>query len=149
MEISSIVFWVVIGILIFWVVHMYNSLVSLKHNVSKNLSNIDVLLKQRHDELPKLVATCQEYMAHEQNTLQAITEARASVAAAQQSGDVKALGKAESALRMGLGNLFAVAENYPELKADKSFAQLQSRISGLGKRYCRSQRVVQRISEYQ
>jgi LemA protein len=99
--------------------------------VSKAWSNIDVLLKQRHDELPKLVETCRQYMQYEQETLEKVMQARSSVAAAQQQGDIAQLGKAEGALRLGLGGLFAVAEAYPDLKADETFQHLQARISQL------------------
>ena len=110
---------------------IYNNLVSLKHGVTKAWSNIDVLLKQRHDELPKLVETCKQYMQYEQDTLEKVMQARAAVHTAQQQGDMGALGAAEGQLRLGLGNLFAVAEAYPDLKANETFQHLQSRISGL------------------
>lgn len=110
---------------------IYNRLVALKHNVSKSWSNIDVLLKQRHDELPKLVETCKQYMGYEQATLAKVMEARGQVQQARAQGDVPGLGAAESGLRLGLGQLFALAEAYPELKADSQFQHLQDRISGL------------------
>ncbi|MEJ2060787.1 MAG: LemA family protein [Gammaproteobacteria bacterium] len=126
--------YILLGIVIvvaIYAVILYNNLVSLKHNVSKAWSNIDVLLKQRHDELPKLVEVCKQYMQYEQETLQKVMQARSRVADAQRAGDVKALGQAEGALRVGLGNLFAVAEAYPELRANENFQHLQQRISGL------------------
>lgn len=126
--------WIAIAVLVFfagYLMMIYNNLVSLKHAVSKYLANIDVLLKQRHDELPKLVETCQRYMTHEQDTFTQITEARSKVAGAQQAGDMGALGAAETALRAGLGKLFAVVEDYPDLKADQSFQHLQHRITDL------------------
>ncbi|MCW8946422.1 MAG: LemA family protein, partial [Sedimenticola sp.] len=91
----------------------------------------DVLLKQRHDELPKLVETCKQYMQYEQETLERVMQARAAVSSAREQGDIGALGGAESQLRLGLGNLFAVAEAYPDLKANETFQHLQTRISGL------------------
>ncbi|MCP3663483.1 MAG: LemA family protein [Gammaproteobacteria bacterium] len=112
-------------------VMIYNNLVSLKHGVSKAWANIDVLLKQRHDELPKLVETCKQYMQYEQETLEKVMLARSAVQSARQEGNVGALGSAEGQLRLGLGNLFALAENYPDLKANETFQHLQSRISGL------------------
>ncbi len=118
-------------ILIVYVIQIYNRLVSLKHNVSKAWSNIDVLLKQRHDELPKLVEVCKEYMGYEQETLERVMKARTQVAQAREGGDVGALGAAETQLRLGLGNLFAVAEAYPELKANTTFQHLQDRITAL------------------
>lgn len=110
---------------------IYNRLVELKHNVSRAWSNIEVLLKQRHQELPKLVEVCRQYMQYEQTTLEKVMQARAAVAQARESGDVEALGGAETQLRMGLGQLFAVAEAYPELRANDSFQHLQTRITGL------------------
>lgn len=131
MEITGFIFWGIVAVFIVYIVLIYNNLVSLKHNVSKAWANIDVLLKQRHDELPKLVETCKQYMEFEQETLEKVMQARSSVAAAQQQGDIPALGQAEGALRLGLGGLFAVAEAYPDLKADETFQHLQARITGL------------------
>ncbi|NTV97398.1 MAG: LemA family protein [Thiobacillus sp.] len=112
-------------------ISIYNSLVQIKHNVGMAWSNIDVLLKQRHDELPKLVETCRQYKEFEQATLQRVTEARGQVQQARESHDLAGLGLAEGALRAGLGQLFAVVEAYPELKANEQFMQLQKRITAL------------------
>lgn len=131
MDIGSIVIWAALVLLAVYVVSMYNHLVRLKHNVSKAWSNIDVLLKQRHDEIPKLVETCKQYMKYERETLEGVMRARSRVAEARQSQDVPGLGLAEGALRMGLGQLFALAEDYPELRANENFQHLQSRISTL------------------
>ena len=90
-----------------------------------------MLLKQRHDEIPKLVETCKQYMKFEQETLERVMQARSRVSEARQNQDVPGLGLAEGALRMGLGQLFALAEDYPELRANESFQHLQSRISSL------------------
>jgi LemA protein len=118
-------------LLAIYIVSIYNHLVRIKHNVSKAWSNIDVLLKQRHDEIPKLVETCKQYMKFEQETLERVMQARSRVSQARQNQDVPGLGLAEGALRMGLGQLFALAEDYPELRANESFQHLQSRISNL------------------
>lgn len=131
MGVGTMVF---IGITVFvigYAIVIYNNLVGLKHAVSQAWSNIEVLLKQRHDELPKLVETCKQYMKHERETLDQVMRARAAVATAQQAHDVDGVGRAEGMLRMGLGNLFAIAEAYPDLKANESFQHLQSRITGL------------------
>lgn len=128
---TTVVVFVVLFLLAAWAVVLYNGLVRLKHGVSKAWSNIDVLLKQRHDELPKLVETCKQYMQYEGSTLERVIAARSAVANAREQHDVGALGRAESGLRAGLGQLFALAENYPELKANDSFQHLQQRISGL------------------
>ena len=125
------IFIVIAVVVTGYAIVIYNGLVGLKHAVSQAWSNIDVLLKQRHDELPKLVETCKAYMKHESETLEKVMQARAAVASAREAQDVGGLGQAEGLLRMGLGNLFAVAEAYPDLKANESFQHLQSRISGL------------------
>jgi len=126
----GVLFVLALGVLVYFV-GLYNHLVALKNNVEKALANIDVLLKQRHDELPKLIEVCKQYMGYESDTFEKITQARTAVASAQQSGDIKALGAAETAMRGSLGGLFMVAEAYPDLKADKSFGHLQERISEL------------------
>lgn len=131
MEVSIFIFLGILAALIIYGITLYNNLVTLKHNIDKAWSNIDVLLKQRHDELPKLVETCKQYMKYEQETLEKVMQARSAVFTAREKGDVAALGPAETQLRMGLGNLFAVAEAYPDLKANDNFQHLQSRISGL------------------
>jgi LemA protein len=114
-----------------YVISAYNRLVAVKHAVDKAWANIDVLLKQRHDELPKLVTVCKEYQQFEQSTLQQVIAARAQVQTSREQQDMAALGRAEGSLRSGLGQIFAVAEAYPELRANESFQQLQSRISQL------------------
>lgn len=131
MSIGSIIFFGGLIVVLVYAVVVYNGLVALKHSVSKSFANIDVLLKQRHDELPKLVETCKQYMQYEQQTLERVINARSRVAQAQQSHDIAALGNAEGELRAGLGQLFALAENYPDLKTNDTFRQLQDRISGL------------------
>ncbi len=120
-----------ITIVLVYGIMLYNSLVDIKHSVSQAWSNIDILLKQRHDELPKLVETCKQYMGFEQETLKQVIAARSQVANAREAGNIGALGSAENMLRVGLGNLFAVAEDYPDLKASEKFQHLQARISGL------------------
>ncbi len=122
---AAIVILLVIGVMI------YNNLVDIKHTVSQAWSNIDVLLKQRHDELPRLVETCKHYMKFEQETLSRVMEARTRIAHARETGNLPALGAAESILRAGLGQLYAVAEAYPELKASEKFQHLQTRITSL------------------
>lgn len=131
MEIGTFIFLGIVAVLVVYIITIYNGLVSLKHNVSKAWSNIDVLLKQRHDELPKLVETCKQYMGYEQKTLVKVMEARAAAWAAREKGDVAEVGAAETQMRLGLGNLFAVAEQYPDLKANDTFRHLQARITGL------------------
>ncbi|WP_455197883.1 LemA family protein [Kaarinaea lacus] len=131
MEISTFITLGIIAGLLVYAITIYNHLVTLKHSVSKSWANIDVLLKQRHDELPKLIEVCKQYMGYEKDTMERIIKARSAVASAREKTDIGALGAAETQLRMGLGNLFALAESYPDLKADQSFQHLQSRITGL------------------
>jgi LemA protein len=122
---------VLVVIVVVYGIGLYNSLVNVKHNVAKAWANIDVLLKQRHDEIPKLVEVCKQYRQFEQDTLEKVIRARSLVHDARQRQDVGALGPAEGLLRSGLGTIFAVAEAYPELKANQNFMQLQARISQL------------------
>ena len=128
---GGMVLWIVVGVVAVYAVMLYNGLVSLKHNVGKAWANIDVLLKQRGEELPKLVETCKQYMAHEKDTLERVIKARAAVSSAAAAGDVGAVGAAEGELRGLVGRLFAVAEAYPDLKANETFRHLQSRITQL------------------
>jgi LemA protein len=131
MGIATIILLGVLVLVVVWAVMIYNNLVQVKHNVSKAWANIDVLLKQRHDELPKLVETCKQYMKFEQDTLTKVMEARSKVFTAKEQQNIGALGQAEGMLRGALGNLFALAEAYPDLKTNQTFQQLQSRISSL------------------
>ena len=128
---GMLIFFGVVVVLVIYAISLYNHLVSVKHAVSKAWANIDVLLKQRHDELPKLVEVCKQYKQFEQATLEKVIAARARVHAARERQDIGALGQAEGALRAGLGNIFAVAEAYPELKANENFIRLQNRITSL------------------
>ncbi|HAJ70532.1 MAG TPA: LemA family protein, partial [Methylophilaceae bacterium] len=121
----------VLVVIVLYAVLIYNSLVTIKNNVAKAWANIDVLLKQRHDELPKLIDTCKQYMKYEQETLEKVIQARSRVSDARESHNVVALGGAENALRSGLSQLFALAESYPELKANEQFLHLQSRLSAM------------------
>lgn len=118
-------------VVLIYAVTLYNQLVTVKHGVTQAWSNIDVLLRQRHEELPKLVEACRQYMQYEQATLERVISARNAVSQARDRSDVRQLGQAETALRSGLGQLFALAENYPQLQASSSFQHLQQRISGL------------------
>lgn len=117
----------IIGV-IAWAVGIYNTLIRLSNNIDKAWANIDVILKQRHDELPKLVEVCNSYMAHERETLEALTKARSAYA---RSTSIDEKAKAENQLTGALGRLFAVAENYPDLKANQEFLHVQGRISAL------------------
>lgn len=114
--------------IITYAVGIYNTLVRLSNNIDKAWSNIDVILKQRHDELPKLVDVCNSYMKHERETLEAVTNARSAYG---RSTSVDDKAKAENQITRALGKLFAVAEQYPDLKANQEFLNVQQRISAL------------------
>lgn len=131
MGVFSLVLLVLVIALIGFVIMTYKRLVRLKRNVKVAWSNIEVLQKQRHDELPKLVASCREYMKFEQDTLEKIINARSQVSNAMQAGNMLELGAAESMLNNTIGHLFALTENYPELEANESFSRLQLRIKAL------------------
>ena len=131
MSIGLLITLAIVAVVLIYVMVVYNGLVNLKHGVAKAWSNIDVLLKQRHDELPKLVEVCKQYMGFEKDTLERVTAARSAVFAARERSDVAQVGAAEGVLRAGLGNLFARAESYPELKAEQQIKQLRDRISQL------------------
>jgi len=119
-----------VGVLVY-VVILYNELVRLRNDNDRAWANIDVLLKQRHDEIPNLVETVKGYMQHEQQTLAAVTQARA---ASMNAASVGQKAQAEAMVTGALRGLFAVAENYPQLKANEGFLKLQGRISEIEER---------------
>src|SRR5580693_650932 len=122
MSMSGIIL-IVLGLIVFFVIIGYNRLVMLRQAWKNAFADIDVQLKQRHDLVPNLVETVKGYAAHESTVLQKVTEART---AALGAASVKDRGAAEGALSGALSQLFAVAENYPQLKANENFRQLQS-----------------------
>lgn len=119
--------FVAMGLLIY-LATLYNGLIALRNDIDKAWANIDVLLKQRHDELPRLVAVCQGYMQYERETLQRLTEARTRYASAF-TAEQKA--QASGAVTDSVQRVFAAAENYPALQANASFLELQKRITEL------------------
>jgi len=125
--IFAVLFFVIVGIAMYFV-SIYNGLIRLSRNIDKAWANIDVILKQRHDEIPKLIKVCEGYMKYERETLEKITAARTSCINAKTVGESS---EAEGELAKSLKTLFAVAENYPELKANQNFTQLQGRVSHL------------------
>nr|EGQ40478.1 MAG: hypothetical protein J07AB56_12070 [Candidatus Nanosalinarum sp. J07AB56] len=111
-----------------YAVVIYNGLVRLRKNIDESMGNIDVLLKQRSEEIPNLVDTAQEYMSYERETLEDITSQRTKV---QRASTPKQKAEADQQMRSMLGNLFAVAEDYPELKSNQQFQKVQQRISDI------------------
>src|SRR3954470_8542989 len=121
--------WIVVGVLVvlvLWIIMIYNGLVAMRHRVNQSFADIDVQLKRRYDLIPNLVETVKGYAAHERGTLEAVIAARNSaVAASDPSARVAAEGQLSGALRQ----LFAVAEAYPDLKANQNFMQLQGELA--------------------
>jgi len=111
-----------------YIVMIYNGFVRLKNDIEKAWGNINVLLKQRSDELPKLIETVKGYMKHEKGLLTELTKARTDFLKAK---TISQKAEADGEISHALKSLFAVAENYPNLKANENFMQLQHRISGL------------------
>lgn len=121
--------WIILGVLVvivFLLIGMYNSLVQLRVRADNSWSDIDVQLKRRHDLIPNLVETVKGYAAHEKGTFENIAKFRSMAMQATAPADKAA---AENQLTGALKSLFAVAENYPELKASEEFTQLQSSLS--------------------
>lgn len=121
--------WVLIGIVVvlgLWLVWAYNNFVRLTNRTEEAWSDIDVQLKRRYDLIPNLVETVKGYMQHEAGTLQKVTEARTKAMGAQSVGEHA---QAENMLTGALKSLFAVAESYPDLKANTNFVELQRELS--------------------
>lgn len=135
--IALIVILVVLVLLVFWVIGIYNKLVKLRERASNALAQIDVQLRRRHDLIPNLVETVKGYMAHEKETLEAVLQARASATQAQinvngdptKGAEMQALAQAEGQLTGALGRLMAVAEAYPDLKANENMMQLTEELT--------------------
>jgi LemA protein len=124
--------WIVVGVvvlLLIWLVLIYNGLVTARNRTQEAWSEIDVELKRRHDLIPNLVNTVQGYIGHERGTLEAVTNARAAAVAAGATGDPQKIGQAENMLTQSLRSLFAVSENYPDLKAISAFTNLQEALT--------------------
>lgn len=122
-----LIFLALIVMLLFWIVGLYNRLVRARNEVRNAWSQIDVQLKRRWDLIPNLMETVKGYMHHERETLEAVTKARQQAIAV--TGDVAARAQAENILSQTLRSLFAVAENYPELKANQNFLALHEELT--------------------
>lgn len=112
-------------ILIFFVIFSYNRLIVLKNRVEESWSDINIQLKRRYDLVPNLVETVKGYATHEKSVFENVAKARSGAISAVESGDPKQMGEAENVLSGTLKTLFAVSENYPELKASEGFLELQ------------------------
>jgi LemA protein len=127
------ILWIILGIivlLIIWVIGMYNGLVRLKIKVDNSWSDIRVYLKKRYDLIPNLVNTVKGYAAHESETFEKVTQAR-NAAVAVPPGDVQAAAQANQVLGGALRGLLAIVENYPDLKANQNFLELQSALQSI------------------
>ena len=124
--ITSAAFFLFLAGALTYTIILYNGLVRLRNENDRAWANIDVLLKQRHDEIPNLVETVKGYMQHEQQTLLAVTQARA---ASMNAGSIGQKAVADLRMANALRGLFAVAENYPQLQASQEFTQLQNSLS--------------------
>ena len=144
--------WIVLGVIVvivLWVISVYNRLVTLRQRVGQAFADIDVQLKQRHDLIPNLVETVKGYAAHERGTLEAVIQARnAAVAASGGQGSAAKVG-AENMLSGALRQLFALSENYPDLKANANFQQLQAELSDIENKIAAARRFFNNsVSEY-
>jgi LemA protein len=123
--------WIVLGIIaaaVLYIVFVYNGLVALRQRVNQSFADVDVQLKQRHDLIPNLVETVKGYASHERGTLEAVVQARNAAISAKGTEDVA---KAENMLTGALRQLFALAEAYPDLKANTNFQQLQTELADI------------------
>jgi len=118
---------VVVAVVLLWLISTFNSLVGLRNRVRNAWAEIDVQLKRRHDLIPNLVESVRGYMQHERSVFEAVTQARAQAVAA--GGDVQQRSAAESLLTAALGKLFAVVENYPQLRAVENVHLLQEQLT--------------------
>ena len=134
---GTLIFIGVIVAVIIYIIAIYNRLIALKNRFKNGFAQIDVQLQRRHDLIPNLVETAKAYMSHEKDTLTQVIEARNQAVSAKKAaaehpddgGAVSNLGKAESLLSGSLANFFALSENYPDLKANETMAQLMEELS--------------------
>lgn len=119
----------IVALVVLWVIFSYNKLVGYRNRTDEAWSDIDVQLKRRYDLIPNLIESVKGYMTHEAGTLQKVTEARTMAMSAEQSGDPAKSAQAENMLTGALKSLFAVSENYPDLKANENFLELQRELA--------------------
>ena len=136
----STIGWIVLGVIVvivIWAISVYNSLVAMRQRTDQAFADIDVQLKQRHDLIPNLVETVKGYATHERGTLEAVIQARNTAVAAP---GVEQKVAAENMLTGALRQLFAVAEAYPDLKANQNFMQLQGELGDIENKLAASRR---------
>jgi LemA protein len=136
--VTLIIVLAIIAVVVLWLVGVYNRLIRQRNEVKNSWSQIDVQLQRRYDLIPNLVETVKGYMQYERGTLEAVINARNSAKAAQEllarqggptEGSLKDLVQAETALRSSLGNIFALMENYPQLRASENMQRLQEELA--------------------
>jgi LemA protein len=125
----EIILIAIVAIIVLWFIVAYNSFIRLNNRVKEAWSDIEVQLKRRYDLIPNLVETVKGYATHEKGVFESVTEARTRAMGAESKGDMKGLAQAENMLSGALKTLFAVSENYPNLRASENFAGLQSELS--------------------
>jgi LemA protein len=137
MSMSTVIVLAIIVVAVVWAIGVYNGLVSMRQRVNQAFADIDVQLRQRHDLIPNLVETVKGYAAHERGTLDDVVKARNAAITAQGPAQQAA---AENQLTGALRQLFALSENYPDLKASSNFQQLQAELSDLENKIAASRR---------
>src|SRR5580698_9635994 len=146
MSASTLIILAVVVVIVLWAITVYNGLISMRQRVNQAFADIDVQLKQRHDLVPNLVETVKGYAAHESGVFEKVTEARASAMRASTPAEK---GAAEGVLSGALMNLMAVAENYPQLKANENFKQLQDELADLENKIAAARRFFNNaVAEY-
>jgi LemA protein len=121
--------WVLVALIVVWIVAVFNGLVRVRNRVQEAWADIDVQLKRRHDLVPNLVEIVKGYAAHEKSVFEDVTKARAQALGAHNAGNKEDMASAENALSGTLKTLFAVAEDYPDLKANQNFLALQQELT--------------------
>lgn len=127
-----IILWIIlgiIGVILILIAGVYNTFIRLRTRTDEAWSDIDVQLKRRYDLIPNLIETVKGYATHESGVFEAVTAARTAAISAEQSGDPTKMGQAENMLTGALKSVFAVAEAYPDLKANQNFLELQTELS--------------------
>jgi len=137
MSTSTLIVLAVIVVLVLWAISVYNGLIAMRQRVNQAFADVDVQLRQRHDLVPNLVETVKGYAAHERGTLEEVVKARNAAVAAQGPAQQAA---AENVLTGALRQLFALAEAYPDLKANANFQQLQAELTDLENKIAASRR---------
>jgi len=146
MSTTVIIILVGVGLVVLWAIFVYNGLVAMRQRTNAAFADIDVQLKQRHDLIPNLVETVKGYAAHERGTLEAVVNARNASVSAQ---GVAAQAQAENQLSAALRQVFALAESYPDLKANANFSQLQGELSDIENKIAASRRYFNNaVNEY-